>query len=73
MEIKSCSPVIAQSTPEGTVVPLTEQCDNLDGEIIMLVSGIIGTASLVAVLVLLLVGGLALAVVDKKVDAHRQH
>lgn len=39
----------------------------------MLVSGIIGTASLVAVLVLLLVGGLALAVVDKKVDAHRQH
>lgn len=39
----------------------------------MLISGIVATASLVAVLVLLFVGGLALALVDKKVDAHRQH
>ncbi len=39
----------------------------------MLVSGIIGAGSLVAVLVLLFVGGMALAVVDKKVDIHRQH
>lgn len=39
----------------------------------MLVSGIIGTASLVAILILLFIGGLALAVVDKKADAHREH
>jgi hypothetical protein len=39
----------------------------------MLVSGIVGTASLVAVLVLLLVGGVALAIIDKKVDAKREH
>lgn len=39
----------------------------------MLISGIVATASLVAVLVLLLAGGLALALVDKKVDTHRQH
>lgn len=39
----------------------------------MLVSGIIGTASLVAVLVLLFVGGVILAIVDKKVDAQREH
>lgn len=69
MEIKNHSPPIAQATPEGT----DNQCGNLSGEIIMLISGIIGAGSLVAVLVLLLVGGLVLAVVDKKVDAHRQH
>lgn len=39
----------------------------------MLVSGIVGTASLVAVLVLLFVGGLALAAVDKHFDAGREH
>lgn len=39
----------------------------------MLVSGIVGTVSLVAVLVLLFVGGLALAIVDKKMDAQREH
>ncbi len=39
----------------------------------MVVSGIIGTASLVGVLVLLFFAGLALAVVDKKLDVHREH
>lgn len=39
----------------------------------MLVSGIVGTGSLVAVLILLFIGGVALAVVDKKVDAQREH
>lgn len=39
----------------------------------MLVSGIIGTVSLVTVLLLLLVGGLVLAAIDKKVDAKREH
>lgn len=39
----------------------------------MFVSGVVATASLVAVLVLLFVGGLALAAVDKHVDAGRQH
>ena len=39
----------------------------------MLVSAIVGTGSLVVVLVLLFVGGVALAVVDKKVDAQREH
>jgi hypothetical protein len=39
----------------------------------MLVSGIIGTASLVVVLVLLFVGALALAAVDKHFDAGREH
>jgi hypothetical protein len=39
----------------------------------MLVSGIVATAGLVSVLVLLLVGALALAAVDKHVDAGREH
>lgn len=39
----------------------------------MLVSGIVGTVSLVAVLILLFVGGVVLAIVDKKVDAQREH
>lgn len=39
----------------------------------MVVSGIIGTASLVGVLILMFIGGLALAVVDKKLDVHREH
>lgn len=39
----------------------------------MLISGIIATASLVVILVLLFVGGLALAAIDKKVDANREH
>lgn len=39
----------------------------------MLVSGIVGTASLVAVLVLLFVGGVALAVVDRHFDVNREH
>lgn len=39
----------------------------------MLVSGIVATAGLVSVLVLLLVGALALAPVDKHVDAGREH
>jgi hypothetical protein len=39
----------------------------------MFVSGVIGTGSLVVVLVLLFIGGLALAVVDKKADARREH
>lgn len=39
----------------------------------MVISGIVATASLVGVLVLLFVGGLALALVDKKLDAKREH
>lgn len=39
----------------------------------MFISGVIGTVSLVAVLVLLFVGGLALAAVDKHFDAGREH
>ena len=39
----------------------------------MLISGIVGTGSLVAVLILLFVGGVALAIVDKKADAQREH
>lgn len=39
----------------------------------MLVSGIVATASLVAVLVLLFAGGLVLAAVDKRFDAGREH
>lgn len=69
MHIKNQRPAKAQSTPEGTA----QQCDNPAGEITMLVSGIVGTASLVAVLVLLFVGGLALAAVDKHFDAGREH
>jgi hypothetical protein len=39
----------------------------------MLVSGVIATASLVVVLILLFAGGLALAAVDKHFDAGREH
>lgn len=39
----------------------------------MLISGIVATAALVGVLVLLFVGGLALAAVDKHFDAGREH
>lgn len=39
----------------------------------MLISGIVGTTALVSVLVLLLAGGLVLAVVDKHLDAGREH
>lgn len=39
----------------------------------MLISGIVGTASLVAVLILLLAGGLVLAAVDKHFAAGREH
>lgn len=39
----------------------------------MLVSGVVATASLVAVLVLLFVGGLVLAAVDKYADKKREH
>lgn len=39
----------------------------------MVISGIIATVSLVGVLVLLFVGGLALAAVDKHFDAGREH
>ena len=49
------------------------ECNNPDGEIIMLVSGVVATVSLVAVLVLLFVGGLALAAVDKHFDKNREH
>lgn len=73
IEIKTRTPRNAQATPEGTVFPLIDQCDNLDGEIIMLISGVVATASLVTLLVVLLVAGLALAAVDKHVDAGRKH
>lgn len=39
----------------------------------MLVSGIIGTASLVGLLVVLFVAGLGLAWIDNKIDAKREH
>lgn len=39
----------------------------------MTISGIIATVSLVGVLVLLFVGGLALAAVDKHFEAGREH
>ena len=39
----------------------------------MLISGIVVTASLVGVLVLLLAGGIVLGMVDKSVDKQRQH
>jgi hypothetical protein len=39
----------------------------------MVISGVIATASLATLLVVLFVAGLALAAVDKHVDAGRQH
>jgi hypothetical protein len=39
----------------------------------MLVSGIVATASLVGILVVLLVGGVGLAWLDNHVDAQREH
>lgn len=39
----------------------------------MLISGIVATASLVSVLLLLLAGALALAAVDNHFDAGREH
>lgn len=39
----------------------------------MLISGIVATTSLVAVLVLLFIGGLALAAVDRHLDVGREH
>ncbi len=39
----------------------------------MFVSGVVATASLVTVLVLLFVAGFALAAVDKHFDAGREH
>ena len=39
----------------------------------MFVSGVIATVSLVAVLVLLFVGGVVLAAVDKHFDSDREH
>jgi hypothetical protein len=59
----------AHSIPEGTV----SQCSNQAGVITMLISGIVGTTALVSVLVLLFVGGLVLAAVDKHFDAGREH
>ena len=54
-------------------INLMSGCNNPDGEIIMLVSGVVATVSLVAVLVLLFVGDLALAAVDKHCDKNREH
>lgn len=59
----------AHSIPEGTV----SQCSNQVGVITMLISGIVATTTLVAVLVLLFAGSLALAAVDKHFDAGREH
>lgn len=39
----------------------------------MLISGIVGTTALVSVLVLLFISGLALAAVDRHLDAGRAH
>lgn len=39
----------------------------------MLISGVVATASLVTLLVVLLVAGLALAAVDKHCDKGREH
>ena len=39
----------------------------------MLISGMVATGALVAVLALLFVGGLVLAAVDKHLDAGREH
>jgi len=39
----------------------------------MLVSGIIGTVGLIGVLAFLLLAGLALAAIDKRFDAGREH
>ena len=39
----------------------------------MFISGVVATASLVAILVVLLLGGVALTLVDKHFDAKRQH
>jgi hypothetical protein len=73
IEINNQLRINAQSTPEGTVLPLIDWCDNQDGEISMLVSGVVATASLVAILVVLFLGGVALALVDKHFDVNRQH
>jgi hypothetical protein len=59
----------AHSIPDGTV----NQCSNQVGVITMLISGIVATTALVSVLVLLFVGSLALAAVDKHFDAGRIH
>lgn len=73
IEIKNRWAQSAQSTPEGTASHVTTQCYNQDGEDIMLVSGIVATGSLVALLVVLFAAGVALAAVDKHFDANRQH
>lgn len=73
IEIKHCAHVNAQSTPEGAGFRSTNQRINQDGEINMFISGVVATASLVAILVVLLVGGVALALVDKHFDVNRQH
>ncbi len=39
----------------------------------MFVSGVVATASLVAILVVLFLGGVALAIVDRHFDAGRKH
>lgn len=39
----------------------------------MVISGIVATASLVGVLVLLFIGGLTLTLIDQKFDANREH
>lgn len=39
----------------------------------MFVSGVVATASLVGILVALFAAGIVLAMVDKKVDAGREH
>jgi len=69
IHIKNDLPQKAQSTPEGTA----SQCDNPDGENIMLVSGVVATASLVGLLVVLFAAGLGLAWIDKRFDDKREH
>jgi len=46
---------------------------NQRGEIIMLVSGVVATASLVGILVALLGAATVLMLVDKHFDANREH
>ncbi|ACE86011.1 hypothetical protein CJA_0065 [Cellvibrio japonicus Ueda107] len=65
MHIKPEAPQLAHSDPEAA--------RHNSGEFIMLVSGIVATASLVGILAALFVASLVLVVVDNRFDANRSH
>jgi len=46
---------------------------NLNGEIIMAVSAIVGITALIGTLALFAIAGIILALIDKRLDAGREH